>query len=335
GIPQYRLPRDILDREIQEVEGVGVEIRTNSPVSSLEDLFKQGYSAVFLALGAQQGAKVGIAGEDLALEAVSFLRQVNLGQSVTVGEKVAVVGGGHAAIDAARTALRLGAKEVTILYRRTRQEMRAIPEEIAEAEEEGVRVELLIAPTRLAQGDGGLRLSCVRMKLGDFDASGRRRPEPMPETEAIWNFDTVILAVGQLPEIPPALGLTMGRRNTLEADADTLATSLSGVFAGGDCVSGPSTVINAIAAGRKAASSIDRFLGGKGNIDESLLPEEVGARPVFVVDEGEKPRVPVPELSPGERQGFISTELGYTTSQAVEEGQRCLCCDLEPRLEVE
>jgi len=355
GIPEYRLPKEILDAEIAEIESAGVEIRTNTKVESLEELFSEGFQAVFLALGAHREVKLGIEGEEEVgvLDCIDFLRRVKLGHPVELGERVAVIGGGNSAIDAARTALRLagarppsdsdqevldasrmalrmGAKEVTILYRRSRSEMPASPEEVEEALAEGVKIEFLTTPVRIAKEGNKIRLECVRMRLGAFDASGRRRPEPIPGSEFTLHFDRVISAIGEMPEIPPGLGLPTSRWNTLEADPVTLETSRPGVFAGGDVVSGPASVIEAIAAGRRAASSIDKYLGGDGVIDEVLIDPEVDVP--LEVEEGERPRVPIPTLSKEERLGgFREVELGYSAEEAMAEARRCLSCDLEER----
>jgi NADH-quinone oxidoreductase subunit F len=333
GIPKYRLPREVLDAEIDVIKELGVDIRTNSKVESLGRLFREGYDAIFLALGAHRGVGIGVEGEDLprVIECVSFLRDVNLGKEAKLGDKVAVIGGGNAAIDVSRTALRLGAKEVTILYRRTRAEMPASPEEVEEALYEGINVQFLAAPSKIKRENGALKVECIRMKLGAVDASGRRRPEPIEGSEFNMDFDSVIAAIGQTPEIPAGFSLPVERGNTIQVDTDTLATPEQGVFAGGDVVTGPASVIEAIAAGRQAAISIDKYLGGSGLIDETLAPpEELGALPE--VEEGERPRLQMPCLPLSERlSGFAPVELGFTEEVAIEEARRCLRCDLEER----
>jgi NADH-quinone oxidoreductase subunit F len=331
GIPEYRLPGKVLAQEIQEIRDVGVDIRVNTRVSTVDELFKQGYQAVFLAIGAHQGAKLRIEGEDSpeVMEGVCFLREISMGNKVRVGDRIAVVGGGNVAIDASRTALRLGARESTIIYRRTRDEMPASPEEIEEALLEGVKIEFLAAPIRIERKNGALELICSRMELGAVDESGRRRPVPIKGSEFSSTFDTLIAAIGQVPEISEKFGLPLGRGNTIQVDADTLATSREGVFAGGDAVTGPATVIEAIAAGRQAAISIDKYLGGSGAIDETLAsPEELEALPEL--EEGEKRRISMPTLALSERLGsFAEVELGLEEQVAIEEARRCLRCDLE------
>jgi NADH-quinone oxidoreductase subunit F len=331
GIPEYRLPRDVLAEEIEEIRRIGVDIKTNTKVASVDELLGQGYNAIFLAIGAHQGAKLRIEGEDGpgVVEGVSFLRDINLGNKVEVGDRIAVIGGGNVAIDAARSALRLGARDVRIMYRRTREEMPASEEEIEEALREGVKIEFLAAPIRIERGNGSLELTCARMRLGAADESGRRRPVPIEGEDFSLPFDTVVAAIGQVPEAPDKFGVPLGRGNTFSVDDDTLATSREGVFAGGDAVTGPATVIEAVAAGRQAAVSIDKYLGGSGMIDETLaVPEELEALPAL--EEGEKHRVAMPTLSVGRRLcGFAEVELGLGEEMAIEEAKRCLRCDLE------
>jgi NADH-quinone oxidoreductase subunit F len=331
GIPEYRLPRQVLAKEIEEIRGVGVDIRVNTRISSVDELFEQGYHAIFLAIGAHQGAKLKIEGEDSpeVMEGVSFLREINMGNEVRVGDRIAVIGGGNVAIDASRSALRLGAKEATIIYRRTRDEMPASEEEIEEALLEGVKIEFLTAPIRIERKNGAVELICSRMELGAVDESGRRRPVPIKGNEFSLTFDTLIAAIGQMPEVPEKFGLPLGRGNTIQVDADTLSTNREGVFAGGDVVTGPATVIEAIAAGRQAAIAIDKYLGGNGAIDETLAsPEEVEILPG--IEEGEKHRISIPTLTLSERLGsFAEVELGLGEEMAIEEAKRCLRCDLE------
>ena len=331
GIPEYRLPREVLATEIEEISGVGVDIRVNTRISSVDELFEHGYHAIFLAVGAHQGAKLRIEGEDSpeVMEGVSFLREINIGNKIRVGDRIAVIGGGNVAIDASRSALRLGAKAATIIYRRTRDEMPASEEEIEEALLEGVKIEFLAAPIRIERKNGAVELTCIRMELGAVDESGRRRPVPIEGNELSLSFDTVIAAIGQVPEAPEKFGLPLERGNTVQVNADTLATAREGVFAGGDAVTGPATVIEAIAAGRQAAISIDKYLGGSGIIDEALAPpEEIEILPQL--EEGGEHRISIPTLTLSERLGsFAEVELGLGEEMAIEEAKRCLRCDLE------
>ena len=333
GIPDYRLPKDILRAEIKEIEDIGVDIRTNTKIDSLEKLFEQGYNAIFLAIGAHQDVRIGVEGEDSprVKDCVSFLRDVNLGKEIRLGDRVAVIGGGNAAIDSARTALRLGAREVTIIYRRTRAEMPASPEEIEEAIVERVKVYFLATPSRITSRGGELQLECIRMELGAIDSSGRPRPEPVKGSGFSMSLDTIIAAVGQRPEIPVQFNLPIGQGNTIRIDSDTLATEKKGIFAGGDAVSGPATVIEAIAAGRQAAISIDRYLGGSGVIDETLAPPEGEVTPAEEAEE-EKRRPQMPALPLEQRlSSFANVELGLSEEMAIEEAKRCLRCDLEEK----
>ena len=333
GIPAYRLPREVLADEIDVIARLGIEIRTNTKVESLEGLFKEGYNAIFVGVGAHKGSKMRIEGEDTpgVIEGITFLRDVSLGEEVDLGNKVAVIGGGNVAIDAARTALRLGADEVTILYRRTRAEMPAWAEEIEGALEEGVQIEFLTAPKviALSQGDQ-VNLTSVRMELGEPDASGRRRPVPLEGSEFTTEYSAVIAAIGQAPDVPSGFGLSLTRRNACEVDPDSMTTSVSGVFAGGDVARGPSSVIEAIADGRRAAIAIDRYLGGQGLIDETLV-ETPMPDPYLGRKEGfaDQPRVSMPCLSAKTRKkDFQEVELGLSKDEAQKEAQRCLQCDL-------
>jgi len=331
GIPEYRLPREVLAEEIEEIKSLGVDIRTNTKISSVDELFEHGYHAIFLAIGAHQGAKLRIEGEDSpeVMEGVYFLREINLGNKVRVGDRIAVIGGGNVAIDASRSALRLGAKEATIIYRRTKDEMPASGEEIEEALLEGVKIEFLAAPIRIDRKNGTVELTCIRMKLGAVDESGRRRPVPIEGNEFSLPFDTVIAAIGQVPEAPEKFGLPLERGNTIRVDDDTLATTREGVFAGGDAVTGPATVIEAIAAGRRAAVSIDKYLGGSGIIDEEMASSEE-METLTELEEGEKHRISIPTLTLSKRLcSFAEVELGLGEEMAIEEAKRCLRCDLE------
>ena len=332
GIPEYRLPREALDREIEEIKAVGVEIKTDSKVESLDELSKQGYDAIFVSIGAHRGINLGMEGETNAgvVDGVDFLREINLGRKVGIGDRVVVVGGGNVAIDASRTALRLGAREVTIAYRRTRAEMPASAEEIDEALREGVKILHLAVPNRVTRVNSKLKVEFMRMELGKVDESGRRRPVPVKGSEFIGEYDMMIKAIGERAEVPDRYMLSVGRGGRMEVDPDTLATSREGVYAGGDVVTGPASVIEAIAGGRQAAISIDRYLGGNGDIDEQLAPpEEVTPFDIEEI-EGERYRPPVNMSSLDERlKGFAQVELGFDEAKAIEEANRCLRCDLE------
>ncbi len=348
GIPAYRLPRDVLQREINDILAEGVELRLNSPVHDLNALFTQGYAATFLAVGAHQPQELGIPGERGTAGVhygVAFLRAANLGDEGAVHatplRRVIVVGGGNTAIDAARTAIRLGAHAVTLLYRRTRAEMPAHPREVASGEAEGLRVELLTAPVEVLSENGRLTgARCVRMRLGEPDASGRPRPVPIEGSEFVMEADTLIAAVAQAPELSllaPDHGLTITRWGTFAVDPDTLATNRPNVFAGGDAARGPATLIEAIAHGRRAALSIHRTLRGL----PLRTPREIEPLPVVHVPDEElaerrvrrtirlTPRAEMPVLSPAERAAdFREVELGLSEEQALAEARRCLECGL-------
>ncbi len=337
GIPAHRLPRDILDREIELITNLGVEIRTNTPLSdelTVDDLFDDGYKAVYLAMGAHKGIELGIPGENArgVRQGVDFLREVNLSGKAPVGKNMAIIGGGNVAIDVARSALRLGAEEVNIIYRRTRAEMPAWEEEIQAAEEEGAKITYLSAPQEILTRDGEvIGLRCIRMELGEPDSSGRRRPIPVPGSEYEIEIDQIVPAIGQRPDlsaIEDLEGLDVSRWGTLEVDPVTYATNRDGVFAGGDVQTGPWVAIGAIAAGREAAESIVRYLDGK-EMAEGRAPvsnEDPVYRPI-AADEPTKSRVKMPELPMEKRTGnFDEVEQGYDEETGKNEANRCLNC---------
>jgi len=334
GIPEYRLPRNILRDEIREIEMAGAEIRLNTRVESLNSLFEQGYQSVFLAIGAHEEMKLGIEGEDSpgVIGCVEFLRRFNLGERMEIGNRVGVIGGGNVAIDSARAALRLGSKMVTIFYRRTKNEMPAQAEEVEQALEEGIEIIFLVAPSKIFQDNGNLKLELIRMELGEPDTSGRRRPIPIKGSEFVARLDTLIAAIGERPDVPSGFQVEVGRGNVLKVNED-LNTNREGVFAGGDCVSGPALVINAIEAGRKAAQSIDRHLGGKGDITEHLVPAEEGITWSKDVIKGER-LAKLSYLPPETRvKGLAEVEYGISWEMAVAEAQRCLQCHVIAPLE--
>jgi formate dehydrogenase beta subunit len=331
GIPDYRLPPEVLDGEINIIREAGVEIKLNTRVESVNSLFEQGYEAVFLAPGAHRGITLGVEGEDLpgVYDGASFLRDVNLGKEVAMGKRVAVIGGGNVAVDSARVALRVGAEKVTIIYRRTRAEMPASPEEVEAALEEKINIEFLTGHLKVRQEAGHLVMTCNRNRLGEPDASGRRRPVPIKGSEFDAEYDVIIGAIGQRPDIPTDFKVKTGRGDTIQAHMATLATSRKGVWAGGDAVTGPDSVIRAIAAGRTAASSIDAYLGGAGLIDEELTSErKIGiCAGITPEDFPTQPRVKMPYL-PAElvTGNFTEVETGLPEKDAVAEGKRCFQC---------
>lgn len=343
GIPAYRLPRHLVEEEIDYIRALGVEIRTNAPIgdgstaaASLEDV-RRDFDAVFIATGAHKSARLGVLGEHVegVQYAADWLRRMNLGEMVSVGRKVAVVGGGNTAIDAARSAIRLGAEEVYMVYRRTREEMPAADGEIEEAEEEGVRMLYLVAPVEvLSEGGHVSGLRCVSHFLGEPDQSGRRRPLQVEGTDFVLSVDSVITAVGQSPDVS-FLGenteLRVTDQGIIPVDAKTGATNIEGVFAGGDVTSGPSTVVEAIAAGKRAARAIGLFLSGQPLSTPFSSDGQMEVDTWTVLrrsrDERPTPRVSVPVADKAmRRRTFSEAVLDLTEQQAVAEASRCLAC---------
>ncbi|MCJ7604684.1 MAG: FAD-dependent oxidoreductase [Dehalococcoidales bacterium] len=331
GIPQYRLPREVLDIEVQRLTHMGVEIRTNTRIISLDLLFELGYNAIFITIGAHQSLRMGIEGEESpgVIDGATFLREVNLGIKPSLGRRVAIVGGGNVAIDAARTATRLGVKKVTILYRRTRAEMPAELKEVEQALEEGIDIRYLVTPTRINRENKGLNVTCIKMELGEPDESGRQRPVPLEDSEFNEGFDTLIAAIGQAPQTPSDFGVRTGRGSTIQVDPITLTTNRTGVFAGGDAVTGPATVTEALAAGRLAAGRIDDYLQHRyplpfreasQKLSGDLLPETIEM--IRKIE-----RIEPPNLDREDRaKDFETVELVYDWEQAINEARRCLRC---------
>ncbi len=339
AIPRFRLPEKELQRDLNYIKSWGVEIKMNTVLGKdfgIQDLFDKNFKAVFLGLGAAKEKKMGIEGEDLkGVElCVEFLKKAVHDRKTPVGKKVAVVGGGNSAVDAARTALRLGAEEAFIVYRRSRREMPANEEEIIEAEKEGVKINYLTNPTKIIDKDERVvGMACIKMKLGEPDASGRRRPSPIKGSEFTIDVDMVILAIGQAADITflneSKEKFRITRWGTFEVDPDTLQTTIPGVFAGGDVVTGPATVIEAIAAGKEAAESIDRYIQGidlkegrtikqKRVQDEDIdIPENIEMQ--------EREKMPLLELKKA-KVSFNEVTLGFTDKQAKKEANRCLNC---------
>ena len=335
GIPAFRLPDSMIDKEIAALESLGATIECGRRLGvdfTVEDLRSQGFDAISLGVGAQNGQQLGVPGEDAkgVISAVDLLRAVRQKGKAAVGKRVAVVGGGFTAVDAARTAVRLGAEEVFLCYRRTKDEMPAVPEEIWEAEEEGVRVIYLVAPTEIVvkrNKAAGLRM--VIHTLGAPDSSGRRRPDPVEQTDFTLPCDMIITALGQAVA-EDVDGIALKRDGSLECDPETGATALRGVFAAGDAAAGPDTVIAAVSSGRKAAASIDMFLMGANAAlsYDPILTEASRERALARAKTAErKPRVAV-ELRPAEQRkaDFDLYAPVMTEEQAVEEASRCLSC---------
>jgi NADH-quinone oxidoreductase subunit F len=338
-IPEFRLPKDVLEYEIGRIKKLGVEIVTNTTVGKdiTLDRLKEEYKAVFIAVGAHKGLKMKIPGEDSdgVIDAVEFLRDINLKQEVKIGDKVIVVGGGNSAIDAARVAKRLG-KDTRILYRRTKAEMPAIKSEIEEAIIEGIDIQFLAAPTKVLSSNGKVEaIECINMELGDIDTSGRRRPVPIAGSEFKIDMDTLILAISQEPDISSLSGngLSVSKWNTIEVNPETLLTNVEGVFAGGDVVTGPNTVTEAMAHGKIAAQMIDKYIRGDKLEREYKVTRPAMRVPATELTEEEINALKKPEMSsvPVDQRikSFKEVELGYTEAEAIAEAKRCLRCDLE------
>lgn len=334
GIPEYRLPMSVLQHEIDLVIREGVTVHLNTTVGkdiSFDEIRKYA-DAVFIATGTQIPQRVNIDGEDLpgVIHGLTFLKRVNLGKDIQLGDKVVVVGGGNTAIDSARTALRLGAKKVTIIYRRTLGMMPAYESEVSEAVEEGVEILELTQPVRFNAGNDGrvASVECMKMKLGEFDAGGRRKSVPAEGSNFIVEADTVIPAVSQYADLPfiPAENIGMTPWGTFTVDDDSMMSAMEGVFAGGDVVRGPDTVIRAISDGKKAAVAIDKYLGGRGILNKG---PEIKINPVYDDDEIiELGRYPLDMLELSKRkETFNEVVLGYHKLTAMAEAMRCLHCE--------
>lgn len=346
GIPSYRLPRNILDGEIDDIRKLGVEIRLNTrigkdiPVAQLQ----KDYDYIYLATGAHKSQKMGVPGEDLknVFGGVEFLRDFNANEDkwfkgkLSLGKNVAVIGGGNSAIDAARVALRLGAN-VTILYRRLRQDMPAADEEIKAAEEEGIKIEYLVAPLKIEGSRGKVNsITCQRMKLGDFDSSGRKRPVAVENSEFTLNVDAVIAAIGQVPDMSfmdAKSGVEINKWDCYNVgNVYESRTANPKFFAGGDAVTGPDTVIGAIAAGHQAADDIDAAIRKANNEPAYEKPAQEKIDVPLVIDEEttETPQAHMPEMNPDKRKmSFAEVELGFNREEAIKEACRCLRCDAE------
>jgi NADPH-dependent glutamate synthase beta subunit-like oxidoreductase len=328
GIPAYRLPKDIVRRVVKTIENAEVEFKLKFDVGkdiNADDLLKD-FDSVFLASGAWSQAPVGLAGEELTKSGLEFLTNINLGVKEVTGENVGVIGGGNVAIDAARVSLRLGAKKVSVFYRRTRTEMPATPEAIDAAIEEGVGLIYLAAPLRVIREDGVLKLECIRMKLGEPDDSGRARPIPIEGSEFVTEVDTLITTIGEEPQVPRGFQVELGSGNAVRVDSNMM-TSREGVFAGGDCVSGPASVIEAIAAGRRAAAAMDLYLRGAGAQAEEK--EEKAVKPFLKFNSEYLKRTSRAEISKlpiSQRRIDVEDALGLGLSEVETEANRCFNC---------
>jgi len=339
AIPEYRLPREVLDEEIQRVLDMGVKLKTKTKISSIKSLQEKGFKAVFVATGTWQSNKLGLKGEDSegVIHAIDFLESACRGEAITIGKRVAVIGGGDAAIDSARVAIRLGAKDVTMIYRRSHVEIPAIPSEVEDAMKEGVKLMLLTSPMELIVNKGKLSgVRCIKMRLGEPDASGRRRPAPIPNSEFTMAVNNLIIAVGQSADQKGVqTEVECSKWGNAVADPITLATKTPGVFAGGDIVLGPNTVVKAVGHGNQAAISIDRYIRGM-----DLMEGRAKDRHRVQSYEVDKEGVPLDTRAAMPKQGvdsrvrdFDEVELGFNEDRAREEAERCLgcavCCECE------
>ncbi len=341
GIPAYRLPKNILDDEINTITKMGTVIKTGMALGkdyTVESLREDGFSAVFIAIGAHQSQTLGIEREELqgVFPGTDFLRNFTLGKTIELGQQVAVIGGGNTAIDAARTAIRMGAREITMVYRRSRAEMPASDWEIEEAEEEGVKLLFLAAPVKVLGTDGRVTgLECIKMALGEPDSSGRRRPVPVKGSEFTLSVDSIIAAIGQRPDLSSLSKDSDIRTDkaNIVASSDTMETSVPGVFAGGDCVTGAATAVEAIAGGRRAAMAINRFLNGEPlnpprkpfNISRGELNDLKGKNEFPLFEKTARARMPKYNVSQRVTD-FREIEHGFTVESARQEAARCLEC---------
>jgi len=342
GIPAYRLRRDTLRREISSLLDGHINLRCETALGrdfTIDSLFADNFKAVFVALGAHKSRRLNIEGENIdgVIPAIQFLKAFNLREEKLARGHVGIIGGGNSAVDAARVALRQeGVESVTILYRRTRHDMPALKEEIGSALVEGVTLKCLVSPVKILSRDGLLTgIECVRNTLGRMDASGRRHPTSIPGSEFTTPLDYLIVTIGDEPDIDymSSMGLTITERGTLAVDPETLATNRAGVFAGGDVVTGPNTVVQAIAAGKQAAVVIDHYLRGE-ELRRPATPNlpKVYVEPLGATDaEGEKTSRAVPPTLPPEvrRWSFAEVEFSLSAEEATSEARRCLRCDLE------
>jgi NADPH-dependent glutamate synthase beta subunit-like oxidoreductase len=334
-IPSYRLPPDVVEAEIQAIRDTGVTMKTGVEVGkdiTIAQLRQEGFKAFFMAVGTQECKDLGIEGEDLdgVYRGLDYLRQISLGEPVTLGKRVVVIGGGNVAMDAVRSARRLGAEEACIIYRRSLEEMPSRAEEIEECQEEGIPINILTQPVRFIGDNGQVKaIECVKMRLTEPDESGRRAPEPIPGSEFTIEVDAVITALGQEADwscLTPECACTLTEWGTMKVDPLTLQSDDPDIFAGGDAVIGLGTVIEAIADGKQVAISIDRYIRG---LDLCLGRDKAWVTVTEPQKEQYDPagRAQMPRLEPEARvKGFDEVQQGFTEETAVQEAQRCLSC---------
>jgi NADH-quinone oxidoreductase subunit F len=345
AIPSYRLPHDVIRKEIQSLLNENITLKCNTTLGrdiTLDGLFDEGFGAIFVGIGAHKSLRLQLKGEDLpgVYPSIQFLKAFNLRGERLARGKVGIIGGGNSAVDAARIAVRQpGVESVTIFYRRTRDEMPAFAEEIEAALQEGITIETLISPVGIVSEGGHLAgIECVRNELGERDATGRRRPVAIQGTQRIVTLDTLIVAISEGSDtdcvtVAGANRLNIDpKRNSVLADPETLGTNRPGVFAGGDVVSGPNTVVDAIAAGRQAAISIDRYLRGEDLRQPSQVRMPRHYVPPAKTNGQTEPtkRAEIPRISLERRKHeFAEVETALTADDASREARRCLRCDLE------
>ncbi len=342
GIPRYRLPREVIDREVAMIEDLGVEIVFNTHFGtdvSMEQLKAEGFEAFLFAIGAHKAYQMKIPGEDefsKVIEAIDLLKRVALGERRIPGKKAVVIGGGNVAIDAARTCIRLGCEEVSIAYRRTRKEMPADEEEVEQAEEEGVRLSFLTIPVEIIGKDGKVSaLHCQRARLLQREGSERMFPAPVTGSDYFMEADVVISAIGQMVDSACMIDLSdlkWTRRITLDVNMANMETSMQGVFAVGDAVTGPATIIEAIGGGKRAANSIDRYLSGIPQAKMPPVPVRRARLDFLEVPASTKMILKRPEMQllniDRRRTTYQQVELGYSENEVKEEARRCLRCDI-------
>lgn len=333
GIPQYRLPKDVLDMEIEIIKQTGVEINTGIRIGKdlSMDYLRDNFDAVYVSIGAWKSTGIGCKGEDLdgVMGGIDFLVNAAQKKPVKLGEKVAIIGGGNTAMDAARTAVRLGAKKVMVIYRRTEQEMPAEELEVREAREEGVEFNFLLAPIEIIGQNGTVsKMRCQKMKMGEPDASGRRRPVPVEGEEVTLDVDTVIAAIGQRVDASGLEEIGLTKKGTIQYDEHTFQTSIEGVFAGGDSAAGPGIAIEAIAQGKKAAGVICGYLEGKIiPLSERFYVKQENLTREDFMDKEVKPRIEARVMEPETRkQNFLEVASSYTEEEAKTEAERCMEC---------
>lgn len=324
GIPPYRLPKDVLDLELERLQTLGVKLETGTKIESAASLLSNGYDAVFLGLGAHKGKKMGIRGEEDSIDGLGLLRDFNLTGRIKAGQNVAIIGGGNVAIDVARILVRKNRRHVTIFYRRTKEEMPAFREEVEAALEEGIIIAFQSAPLKMEKKNGLLRVQFIKMKMSDeMDESGRRTPLPVLGSEHWLSFNSVIAAVGETPDIPEGMRSLVGEEGRIWVDDKTFMTKVEKVFAGGDTVTGPRTVVEAVTAGKRAALAIDRFLMNRGEIE--IRKDKRYLKPCWDFNEGGRV---LPEVLCVDKrlQGFSEVKSALGEEAAKEEAKRCMRC---------